>query len=242
MFWSPLFSMLSALFALAAMADLRDWLESVARKHKSGDAGERKVAEALAQMGDLTFENDLVFVQDGRTVQVDHVVRGVDCLWVVETKNWSGRLVGSPEDAGWVLTRKDGSTDCHHNPLWQNRNHVRALSKAVGAPCEGMVVMSGSVEHASGKFPWGVIRLQRMRNVLGGKARTPRTGIPPGSVDLNAAWEKVRGMARAEGKQAMLAAHVARLTEKYGRKPWRGWIKISLACCLLALAFQTLTK
>ena len=242
MIWSPLFSMLSALFALTAMADLRDWLEAVARRQKSGDAGERKVSECLAQMGDLQFENDLVFVQDGRTVQVDHVVRGVDCLWVVETKNWSGKVAGSPEDAEWVLTRKDGSVDRHHNPLWQNRNHVRALAKAVGAPCEGMVVMSGAIEHASGKFPWGVIRLQRTRNVLGGKARSARDGARGTPPDLDAAWEKVRGMARAEGKQAMLAAHMARLSEKYGRKPWRGWVKISLACCLLALAFETLTK
>ena len=69
--------------------------------------------------------------KDGLSTQIDHVYVNNSGIFVIETKNYSGRLVGTEKDYTWsqVLGKNVYET---HNFARQNEGHVAALSEFLG--------------------------------------------------------------------------------------------------------------
>ena len=95
-----------------------------------GKMGERAVDNTLQSHG---FEkrytvSDLIFVSDGKSVQIDHILINPHGLFVIETKNYGGRIYGSDGQHEWtqVLGR---SKHRFYNPVKQNATHVYHLNK-----------------------------------------------------------------------------------------------------------------
>ncbi len=97
---------------------------------KAGLRGESKVARELARGldNDHYVFNDLSLRSGFRRAQIDHVVVGPGGVFVIETKNWGGRITGGPRDAAWTQ-HGDGTRPPrrHENPVLQNERHVRVL-------------------------------------------------------------------------------------------------------------------
>lgn len=94
-----------------------------------GEIGEAKVVrESLLSLPPSKYKafHDLTLPLLLRTTQVDHVFVSRFGVFVVETKNWSGRIYGHPLDARWthVLRARKSHPE---NPLRQNRRHVQAV-------------------------------------------------------------------------------------------------------------------
>jgi len=113
---------LTLLFGIAALLTL---FQSKIR----GLIGEKKTSLSLAFLNSREYKiiNNLLLYVDERTVQIDHVVVSRYGVFVIETKNYSGLIVGSAKDSHWtqLLGRRKYKL---YNPVRQNSEHVKALS------------------------------------------------------------------------------------------------------------------
>ena len=101
--------------------------------------------------------------QDG-TTQVDHVLVSLKGIFVIESKHYSGHVVGSEKSAKWMQITKWEKRQ-FQNPLRQNYKHVAELnallpniSKSV---FKNVVVFSGTGKF-SGEMPSGVMHVSQM--------------------------------------------------------------------------------
>jgi len=79
-----------------------------------------------------TFSNVLIETGNGST-QIDHIVVSRYGVFVVETKNKSGWIFGSRDDAMWTLLLAYGNKKFKfQNPLRQNYKHTKTLCEFLG--------------------------------------------------------------------------------------------------------------
>lgn len=94
-----------------------------------GQLGEYKINIQLDQfpkdwkhLDDLLIEN--LKSKSGYS-QIDHVVITPYGLFVIEIKNYAGRIIGKKQDKKWTVNGKFNM----YNPLHQNYGHIKALQK-----------------------------------------------------------------------------------------------------------------
>jgi hypothetical protein len=87
----------------------------------------------LGRKGYRFFKDVTLPTSDGRTTQIDHIVVARYGVFVMETKNWRGRIFGSADDATWTQKFARSSFP-HQNPLRQNHKHVKVLQELLQLP------------------------------------------------------------------------------------------------------------
>lgn len=113
-----------------------DYLDEKSAEEK-GEEGERFVAaSALSKLPPelfLVFNDMILTTADGKTTQVDHVVIGSHGIFVIETKNYQGKVYGNESSSEWhqYLGQKDFP---FHNPIHQNYGHVKTLASTLQVP------------------------------------------------------------------------------------------------------------
>ncbi len=120
-----------------------------------GWAGEARVGARLKRL--LPEVRDDLILPDGRggLTQIDHLALTPAGLLVVETKTYSGLILGQAHEPTWtqVIGRRRHR---FQNPLRQNFAHVRAIEALLpDIPVEGRVVFAGQARFANG-MPEGV--------------------------------------------------------------------------------------
>lgn len=94
-----------------------------------GELGEFKIDVQLRQMPrEFRYISDLLLKNPkSRTgySQIDHVLITPYCVFVIETKNYSGEIRGNRDDKYW---RVNGRFN-RYNPLRQNYSHVKVLEE-----------------------------------------------------------------------------------------------------------------
>lgn len=98
-----------------------------------GKKGEYNVKKVLGYLPSDKYQiiNDLMINIDDKTIQIDHLVISKFGIFVIETKNFRGLIMGNEYNAQWtqILGEK------HHkfyNPIHQNYGHVKALAQYFG--------------------------------------------------------------------------------------------------------------
>jgi len=77
--------------------------------------------------------NNLMIINDGKSSQIDHLVMNKTGIFVIETKNYSGRIYGNEDQKEWTQVLSYGKVkNRFYNPILQNRTHIFALSKLIG--------------------------------------------------------------------------------------------------------------
>lgn len=113
----------------------------------AGLRGENEVARILADGLDHSYYlyNDLSIRSGFSRAQIDHLVVSPKGIFLLETKNWRGRLTGDEEDRKWLQHRSpDQPPRPLNNPVLQNRRHVAVLEKFLqtgGVPAIPIVPM-----------------------------------------------------------------------------------------------------
>lgn len=100
---------------------------------RAGRRGERSIRWRLSWLPDDKYAviNDLLFSNHkGGTTQIDHVVVSPYGIFVIETKNISGKIYGSGIAEKWRSYWKYRDLE-FDNPVQQNKAHIEALSKAL---------------------------------------------------------------------------------------------------------------
>ncbi len=226
---------LACLISLAMAASVRaGYLKGRRGRLSGGRAGELRTAEYLDLAGGEDRLDDIVV---GTTLyhsaQIDHLVRGPRSLIVVETKNWRGTLSGSPTDACWRLEKPSGEVISMRNPLTQADRQARIVLENVGSipiDVQRIVVMSGRTTPATGQFPDGVCRAQDLRYRL---PDLMKQGQANPDMVLKA-WEILVEDAFSDEAPSRSERYMAWIEQRFGAKPWQGWL-------IVALALSTLT-
>lgn len=126
------------------------------RDMRHGASGEQRVARTLMRAGYAVL-TDLTVTWGNSSHQIDHIVRGRDRLFVIETKTWHGVGEGRAGDASWTLRRPKGrAAITAYNPLLQNRRHAEVIGAMCDVPVTPLVVSAGFVRvpQATRLFRW----------------------------------------------------------------------------------------
>ncbi len=96
----------------------------------AGRRGESKVSKKLARdlPRDTYVLNDVMIRHGGKSAQIDHIVLTSQGLFLLETKNWNGRIVGDENDEQWMQIKQEGrKTVKVGNPVKQCARHLSVL-------------------------------------------------------------------------------------------------------------------
>ena len=103
---------------------------------QSGQNGERIVESVLKeQLQDrvIIFNNLTLQDQKKKSFQIDHLIIADNGIWVIETKNWKGRIYGRTESEEWTQYLADiGEYKKYYNPVKQNRKHLEKIRELIG--------------------------------------------------------------------------------------------------------------
>ena len=97
-------------------------------KYVKGKTGENKVRFELYKLSeDYLVLHDCLFENNGKTMQIDHLVVSKYGIFVIETKHYDNCLIiGKKSDKKWtyILGKEKYKID---NPIYQNDAHVKFL-------------------------------------------------------------------------------------------------------------------
>lgn len=77
--------------------------------------------------------NNLMIVNEDKSSQIDHLIINRTGIFVIETKNYSGRIYGQENQREWTQVLQYGKVkNKFYNPIMQNKTHIYSLSKVIG--------------------------------------------------------------------------------------------------------------
>ncbi len=143
-----------------------------------------------------------VSLEDG-SMQVDHIVINQNGVFVIETKNYSGRIYGAEGQTKWTQVLAYGKVkNSLYNPIMQNGMHIKHLSKILDRKdiFRNMVVFvqNNTYEIVSDKL----VPLSNISTVM----NTPFLEAPLTSDEIVALYNAL--MAYREGHAISKAEHV----------------------------------
>ena len=95
-----------------------------------GKLGERSVSKRLKRLDNNKYKviNDVILKTSRGTSQIDHLVVSNYGIFVIETKNYQGWIVGSENTDNWqqiIYNKKN----YFRNPIKQNYGHIKAIEE-----------------------------------------------------------------------------------------------------------------
>lgn len=128
---------------LAAIVALALWFRLNFAQIK-GSIGEKHISTLLQKLDSTNYLliNDIhIPKKDGSTSQIDHILISHKGLFVIETKNYRGWIMGSENSQYWtqvIYKRKER----FYNPIWQNSGHIKTLQEFLGDSLDGVPIYS----------------------------------------------------------------------------------------------------
>jgi len=108
-------------------------LYEVFRPLIKGRLGIKPVATLLSKLDPSKYEviNNMMINVNGQTTQIDHVVISNYGIFVIETKNNTGRIFGNEFQEYWTQTTHKNKVNIA-NPVRENYRHIQALRETTG--------------------------------------------------------------------------------------------------------------
>lgn len=100
---------------------------------KKGQEGEVKVLNILDKflLGGRLFHNVYIPIGNGKRTGIDLILVNYYGIFVIESKNWTGSVIGLENDEKWIQ-EIDGNTYYRVNPCTQNDAHIKYLRRYLG--------------------------------------------------------------------------------------------------------------
>lgn len=104
-------------------------------KKTKGRRGEKQVAALLSLLPKDKYKviNNLLLQSGGYSTQIDHVVVSVYGIFVIETKYYKGWIYGGENSEFWTKNVYGHKYELR-NPLWQNKGHIKAITRLLDDP------------------------------------------------------------------------------------------------------------
>lgn len=104
-------------------------------KGKIGEARVNKILKRLVKRhgGQIVYDVTIPG-ENGKTSQIDHIYVSNYGVYVIETKNYAGRIYGKDGQREWTQVLAYGNTKNKlYNPVMQNQTHIYRLKQAISA-------------------------------------------------------------------------------------------------------------
>lgn len=106
-------------------------------------------------------------VSENKTSQIDHIVINKNGIFVIETKNYSGRIYGREEQLEWTQVLKYGKVKNKlYNPIKQNKTHVYRVANIFADKIpiiSAVVFVQGNTQYIDAN---GVYTLRELKSLL----------------------------------------------------------------------------
>lgn len=163
----------------------------LAKPASKGKYGEMTVASILGDNipGEQYVVNNLLFCDKaGNSCQIDHVYINKNGIWVIETKNYSGRIYGNATQREWTQVLAYGNTkNSFYNPIKQNKTHIYCLSEYLNVKnvFHNVVVFLSSAD-ISNISDSSVYPINKLRSI-----KTMQTGITLSAEEMSGYYNKI---------------------------------------------------
>lgn len=94
-----------------------------------GNEGEKLVNDFLSKRSEGKLINNLLIKVNGTYAQIGHIYITNTAIYVIETKNYNGKIYGKENDDKWICVYKNGSKYSLYNPIKQNNTHILRLKQ-----------------------------------------------------------------------------------------------------------------
>jgi hypothetical protein len=119
----------------------------------------------------FVINNFLMQLDTGKTSQTDHIVINSNGVFVIETKNYSGRIYGNDTQKEWTQVLNYGKVkNKFYNPVKQNATHVHLIKKLLPPqiPVYSVVVfIKGNISYIDSVYVytlWGLSKIIKQKN------------------------------------------------------------------------------
>ena len=117
-----------SIFLVPGIFILKRILNSPTMKGKRGEKEIARIIEKLADKYNAKVINDVIIGVDSKSSQIDHIVIHKSGIYVIETKNYEGRIYGNETNKYWTQVLAYGnSKNKLYNPVMQNDVHIKRL-------------------------------------------------------------------------------------------------------------------
>lgn len=131
---SPIFIIIGAIMVIIFLS-LGFFFNLPKVKGIRGEIKISRIIKRIAKKYDGKVINDVI-IQDpdsGLTSQIDHILFLRNGIYVIETKNYAGRIYGDAKGHKWTQVLKYGKVkNTLYNPLMQNYTHIKRLRNTIG--------------------------------------------------------------------------------------------------------------
>lgn len=127
--------------------------------------------------GEKYVINNLMLVDNGKSSQIDHVLINQNGVFVIETKNYSGRIYGNESQQEWTQVLSYGRVKNKlYNPVKQNATHVYRLKKLLPEETyidSVVVLVQNNTKYIQAKGVLNLMQLAKYVSATNGHALTP---------------------------------------------------------------------
>lgn len=125
-----------------------------------GSTGEQEIGLILMSLGlnGRVFNNLYYTFNNSKTTEVDLVFLTDRKIYVIESKNYSGTIIGDINNRNWTTQYNNGKTYNMYNPIMQNNTHINAIKSLLGASDQVLesVIVFGDRANISQVVPSGI--------------------------------------------------------------------------------------
>ena len=137
---------------------------------EKGIEGEKIVKKLLKKLPkEYIVLNNLLINYRDRASQIDHIILSNKGIFVIETKNYSGKIYGDTSSKYWIQ-KLNGKKRTFYSPLWQNKTHVNAvklLLKGYGdIPIYSVIIFCGRCNIKNVKSDGNVITADKLKRYI----------------------------------------------------------------------------
>lgn len=135
-----------------------------------GIIGEHKVRKKIGKTkeGIKYVLNDVLFDTENKSCQIDHIVINQNGVFVIETKNYSGRIYGTDAQLEWTQVLQYGKVKNKlYNPVKQNQTHIYELKKVIGKdiPIKSLIVFTqNNIQYIKSESVYSLKKIKKAIN------------------------------------------------------------------------------
>ena len=134
-----------------------------------GAFGEWRVKIALGKTVEgsrYVINNLMLQSKDGKTSQIDHILINKNGIFVIETKNYSGRIYGNESQLEWTQVLNYGKVKNKlYNPVKQNKTHIYHISNILSERFtinSAVVFVQGNIQYIESRNVYDLKGLKRL--------------------------------------------------------------------------------
>lgn len=213
------FPQILLIIAVAALAIFAAFLNT---PHGKGWVGETRVKWVIKKTkpGERYVINNLMLQpEEGKTSQIDHVLINRKGIFVIETKNYAGRIYGKESQQEWTQTLNYGKVKHKlYNPIKQNKTHIYHVSNALSEAhriTSAVVFVQGNVQYIEAPGVYSLSGLKKL--IKKGKNTLTEAQMERAYNDLTNANASVRTSEHIRNIQAMQKGITNNVCPRCGR-------------------------